>query len=85
MNISFFLCLHFTKITTAVKNMANKDLHKKQLRISSSGTDIKASSVLPFLSHHATLLTALCDETKTAAREKCESIFRDLLETVPLT
>ena len=68
--------------------MANKDLDKKQPRISGSGTDtesIEASSVLPFLSCHATLLTALCDETKTAAREKRVSIFEDLVKTEPLT
>ena len=35
-----FYIFHFTNIATAVTNMGNKDLDKKQLRISSSGTDM---------------------------------------------
>ena len=36
----FFYVFRFTNIATAVTNMGNKDLDKKQLRISSSGTDM---------------------------------------------
>ena len=35
-----FYIFRFTNIATAVTNMGNKDLDKKQLRISSSGTDM---------------------------------------------
>ena len=75
MNFAFFFYVfRFTNIATADTNMGNKDLDKKQLRISSSGTDmdsIEAAQdgdyIKMTLTEYQSLilrLTAIKDDTK---------------------
>jgi len=70
----FFYVFPFTNIATAVTNMGNKDLDKKQLRISSSGTDMDSIEAAQdgdylkmMLTEYQSLilrLTAIKDDTK---------------------
>ena len=74
--LSFFCVFPFTNIATAVTNMGNKDLDKKQLRISSSGTDTDSIEAaqdgdyqyikMMLIEFHSLILrlTAIKDDTK---------------------
>ena len=75
-NFVFFYVFPFTNIATAVTNMGNKDLDKKQLRISSSGTDTDSIEAaqdghyqyikMMLKEYHSLIprLTAIKDDTK---------------------